>query len=521
VRQVRLISWQGAPAVLATAPLRETGKAGATVLQVLRVVDNQVTAVAGWTVPGDVRWAEPLRTATGQQEWLALRGDGWYLGRDDGGTLTWRRACACPSIFGEKEDPDPLGPHFSRNLSGDGLDELVLPDPEGLTVYRWVADAGVMEPLWRYRWEAPLLRDPKRAGTWQLPGYWLLDTRNTGSQELVLHHADRLTVYPHPGPVSPRYAFNGAVRVRLESVPLPAGLRKALAALGDVSFPDVARLVAALPLPAEPKARGEWLATLPAALWAAQAQPKVVLPETLRLPGAPKLHAGDYAFPVALEDLTGNGQADLLQATVRTESSALGLRGELRLYNGTETEGRWSFPDPGQPIATAGAAVAELFRTGTSPAAPAALAVASTDATLGAILRSLSSGKVRLELDLHVLQEGRFNPKPDQRSRITLEGISSGARPLVLAADLDGDGWRELLINRRPDRMVVYAGSPSGPRIGAPALGELSGPVPRKPQEVFVADLDGSHRETLVFWYRSGRYDAQLRQTLRFLRWRE
>jgi hypothetical protein len=147
--------------------------------------------------------------------------------------------------------------------------------------------------------------------------------------------------------------------------------------------------------------------------------------------------------------------------------------------------------------------------------------VASTDVTLGAILRSLSSGRVRLSLELHVLKTGQFNPKPDQKARLTLEDISSVGRPLVLAADVDGDGWRELLINRKQDTMIVFPGSADGPRIGNQIPDDLKTPLPRKSQETFVADLDGSGREGLVFWYRSGRYNPKLRQTLRFVRWKD
>jgi len=180
---------------------------------------------------------------------------------------------------------------------------------------------------------------------------------------------------------------------------------------------------------------------------------------------------------------------------------------------------RWAIPDPAVTIATSGAAVAEFFRPATGPDAPGALVVASTEASLAAILRSLSSGKMRVDLSLHLLKDGKFNPKADQRTRMEMEDVASGARPLVLAADLDGDGWRELMISRRPDDLLVFAGAPTGPRLAAAPLEHLKGPLPRKPQEAFVADLDGSGREALVFWYRSGRYNDTLRRTLRFVRW--
>jgi hypothetical protein len=521
LRQVRVVAWRGRPAVMATAPTRAGDGSEVSAFQMLRLSGTQVDLVANWTVPGFLRWAEPVRYAPGQQGWLALRNDGWYLAQEIEGQLAWRRVCACPTVFGDKEDPDPLATAFAFDMNGDGVDEVVLPDPDGITVYRWMADAALLEPWWRYRWEEPLLHDPKHPAAWQLPKYWLLDTHRSGTRDLVLHHAERLAVYAYPGALTPRYAFNGAARVRLESVLLPPGLRRALVALGDASYADAERLLAALPLPGDAKQRADWLSALPGALWAARVDPPVLLPEKLPLPGAPALHAGDYAFPVALEDLTGNGYVDLLQAAVRTDNSVLGMRGELRLYTGAFQDGHWSFPVEGTPITTNGAAVAELFRAGTDRAAPAALAVASTEVTLGAILRGLSTGKVRLDLDLHLLQAGKFDPHPNQHTRVVLEGLGSGARPLVLAADIDGDGWRELLINRQPDLLIAYRGSSQGAQLSSPPLTELRGPLPRKPEEAFVADLDGNGREDLVFWYRSGRYSDLLRRTLTFARWQE
>jgi hypothetical protein len=520
VRLARLIEHQGRPAVLATAPTG--GGGGRTVsAQVLRVGAGQVELVAAWTLPGDVRWLEPLRLPQGQRGWLALRGDGWYLAEDAGGAFAWRRVCACPSVYGERDTPDPLEARFVHDLGEQGEDQLVLPDAEGLTVYRWVAKPGVLEPWWRYRWETTLLRDPRRADAWQLQRYGLAAPRAGGPRALVLHHAGHLAVYPHPGLSRPRYLLNGAARMRLESLTLPAELRRALAAMGDAAFDSVEALLSALPLPTAPKAREEWLASLPRALWALQAPPREVPLERLPLPGSSPPRAGDRAFVMALEDLTGDGVADLLQGVVYSDNSPLGLRGELRLYTGTEQDGRWSFAPAPDTLGTDGAAVAWLLRTGTAPGSPPALVVASTNATLGAILRTLSTGKARLTLGVHVLQAGRFPTAPDHRADLQLEGIASGARPLALAADLDGDGWREFLIGRKPDVLTVYPGSPTGPRIGAPALAELHSPLPRKPQEALAADLDGDGREELVFWYRASSLSETQRQTLRFVRWKD
>jgi hypothetical protein len=516
VRLLRTIAWEGAPALMALA--NAPGPAGGRTasLQVLRAGPGGITPAAAWTLPFPLRWVEPLRSGTGAA-WLALRQDGWYIARPRGAELAWQRLCACPSVFDSGQDPDGLFPGFALDLDGDGRDELALPTALGLDVYRLapgreVPQALLPEPLWSWRWDPPLKPDPKTRA-YALPEYFLVDTRRGGRRDLVVPRGGAVAVSASPaGP--PRLVLDGAARARLGALALPPALRAALAALKDGEFADGAAVWAQLP---EAARSPEHLAALPGALWALTTAPALP-PEVRPLPQPPRLGSGDYAFPMALQDLTGDGIPDLLQAAVL--GSGLGIRGELRLYAGGIADGRWTFPRAPVPMTSQGPSVAEIVRLAAGDAAPA-LVVAQTEVTLGTLLKGLTSGKADVEISIYPIRGQGIERQPARRVKLAFEGIGDGFDPLVFAADLDGDGAREFLVNTAPKRLLAFAGSAQGPRLGGAPMAVWEGPLPRYRQEVLVADLDGDRREEIVFWYRPGRFGDALRSTVRVLRWVE
>ena len=69
--------------------------------------------------------------------------------------------------------------------------------------------------------------------------------------------------------------------------------------------------------------------------------------------------------------------------------------------------------------------------------------------------------------------------------------------PAILAADVDGDGRKDLLVQESEDEMRIFAGI-DGPDLFAKRGQRMKLPLPRDREEFTVFDLDADGRDDLV-----------------------
>jgi hypothetical protein len=475
-----------------------------SLIRIVGLRPGGLAALAEWTLPYPLRWIEPLRLTGGSPAWLALREGVWGLGRADGERWTWQPLCACPSVYDAGGDPHPVYTRLARDLDGDGTDELLLPERDGLAAYRLLPEFPALEPLWRYAWEKPLAEHPQHKGQYPLPDYRLLDARGTGRLDLLVYEHGPLAFHPFPVRAGRgrKVVLDGAARGRLEALSLPPDLRAALSALPERGYAEApAFLAALLKSVAEPRRQG-WAVHLPPVLAAVQAPAeaplRAVLP--LNLPKAPG--KDDDAFLLAMEDLTGDRIADVLLAVLRNHNNPLSVQGEVHFFRGAAQGDALTFPGPAAELRTQGAALALPIRPRVAAGAEPVLFTAGTEVTLGAMLQLLSEHRAVLDVAFYALRPDGARAIPGLAAKLTLEDLKEGIQALILAADLDGDGLRELAISRKPGRITVYRATAQGPDLIAPPLAELDTPLPRQQEEARVMDLAGDGKEVLVFWYR-------------------
>jgi hypothetical protein len=510
--------WEGHPVAMAftrgEAPL--PGTPAAPALFLLSARPDGLKTVATWPLPAAARWLEPLTLAGGETAWLLLNGQDFEIGRIRDGNLTWQRLCACASLYAAA-DPEELGDRLARDLDGDGADEVILPTATGLNVYRvlrWGAQDPApvaLEPVTRILWEAggkPLERSPGGGP----PGVPELTWWKAGGVARLLRITrDGFTALglPAGNALRPEIPLNAATRAQAQAAPLSPRALEALARVPDGAFKDGSALVAAL---ARAGADGSLAAELPALIAALKGGWPETAPERAALPGL-DAKAEDRGYVLALEDVTGDGIPDLVFGLVRNEAQILKAASELRFYPGTE-RGALAFGTP-QVLKFHGPAAGTVLR---DSAAGRLLLVAQTDVSLGALLRAMSTHEATVATAVYGIGPSGFGTLPLRSADLTFKGFQEGSQVLVLAAGMTGTGRTDVLMNLRPDAISLFASGANGPDLGAPA-GTLTGPLPRKREEVLVGDWRDSGRESLLFWYRGSKTPPQQRRTVRLVSW--
>src|SRR5579863_8990405 len=514
---VRPSVWEGHPVVMAFTRNEAVvpGAPGGPRLFLLGLQAEGWVKLQEWPLPVLSRWVEPLMLPGGESGWLLLNGPELQVGRIRNGILTWQSLCTCDSSYAHR-DPEELGTRLARDIDGDGVDEVLLPTARGLTVYRTVTQTGspqaavALDPIALLRWdpagmsgvvtndanapEAPELESWNVAGT-----QWLVRMKADGFVGLRLP----------PTSAHPAVVLSSETRTRAESAGLSPPAEEALARLPNGEFKDGAAFWdAALQAGAPERIASE----IPDLLIALRGGWSEAAPTVVSLAGT-NAKPGDRGYLLAWEDLTGDGMPDLLFGMVRNETQILKTESELSFYRGASTDGT-AFGMP-QRLAFQGPAAGAVLRTGGSEHA---LAVAHTEVTLSAVFRAMSSHELTVQSADYLLDSSGLGGSPTRHADLTFKGFEEGAQPIVVAADLEGRGQDALLMNLRPDAISAFLPAPGGPDFTQPA-GTLSGPLPRKREEVLVGNLDGTGRASLLFWYRGKKMSVAQRRTLRVVRW--
>lgn len=528
-----LSRWQGKPAGWAVGqPEPPAGNAPPLPLPLylLRFEPAGPRIEATWELPKETRWVEPVTLPGGAQRLLGLIGGRWYLGRLEAGPAQgsrweWAPLCDCDSIFAEGKGVLPQGLRFAVDLDGDGTDELLLPGLNGLTAYSFAPEGAPLAPRWRVPWEIRQqyeVRDAVRVAA-DMPRYQLFDANGDGVLDYVQPELASLRVAYLPKPQPPRpqgYLFlDGEKRTRLRSQGLPEHLAGALEKLGTRAFADEAELTQALE--AGPGAAGEagWRPHWAALLAMAREPIPVLLPVTIHIPGLGPKNKGETFLVLAMGDMDGNGTLDVLHAKSIDDSDAFSQKNQLRWYPGHLNGGQLSYAENPQLFFTEGPAFAELVRPRTAATERPALFVATMEVNMVAVVRALTTKSVSIEAFLYQWDGDRIAVPAAAQTVLTFGvDIASQKRPMLLLADLTGNGQRQFLFNLRPDRLVAFPAEKGIPRwSGAPLA---TGPVelPQRREWVTVADLDGDGREELLLWYRAPSDPPELKRTLRVVR---
>jgi hypothetical protein len=519
--------WNGRPAVSAFTLRTVPGAPVERRLHQLVLDEQGWRAVGHWPLPDGTRYVEPLRLPGRLSGWLLLVGNQWQVALPEGDALTRRALCACDTIYSHGGAPDPADDHFVADVDGDGVDEVLLPYSAHLEIYRIAPLLLAPEPIYRIRWHPDGTSLPlagKGGAGFRLPSFSVSAAAAQGRPALVAIERERVLVSPLPPvPAELAFALDAPRRALLErrtsEAPLPASLSAALTRLGERRFASAAAFLNALAQGTPTPQTELWAPHLLRVLTLARSELPVLRPAAVPLAGLGAFREQDDWRLLGAADMDGDGVLDVLHAKLLDAGSALSQHNELRWYRGRLEEGRLAFAPPSLLLRSDAGSFAEVVRLRRDGQGPLALLTASTEVNLGSIMKALASQSVTLEARVVPWQPGALGAAPVAVQTLTYGQLRApGRRAMFLFADLNGDGWRDYLLNPVQGELALYlsAGAPAG--LERPALVQAGLVLPSRPERVLIADLDGDGREELVLRYRADIHGA-LGTRLRLLRY--
>ena len=201
-----------------------------------------------------------------------------------------------------------------------------------------------------------------------------------------------------------------------------------------------------------------------------------------------------------VEDVDGDGLKDLIVKNIKAEG-IFGWESQYEIYRGVnDNNGLLGFESAASStIKTRGYQLSNDYSDLTGDGKQE-FVITSVDVGIGTIIKALLTRSVSTDVSIYKMAGQVFEDRPSISKSVSVSfDFSNGELfvPAVLSADINGDGLKDLLVQRGTDTLLVYLAEKSSQLFSKKAI-KLKLELPKSRDGFIIEDLNSDGRDELV-----------------------
>lgn len=204
-----------------------------------------------------------------------------------------------------------------------------------------------------------------------------------------------------------------------------------------------------------------------------------------------------------IEDINGDGIIDIMVRHTKS-SGVLDRQNQYEIHYGTNQSGVLSFSQDANTLISADGTLSGLEILDINDDGRKEILVSSFDIGVSQIIGALLSGSIDQDVYVFSLDEqDKYNKEPLFSEEVDLNfSLSSGStgQPVILMADLNGDGFKELVLSAGKKRLAIYKGE-NNQQLFESRNKRHKLTLPQDGSMLTVVDLNNDNQQEIIVRY--------------------